>query len=61
MHLDTENKPRAREELIAQWLVRDYYVARNVVARVQSLLVSFYFSQHKSNFIQKCKPKMDLQ
>jgi hypothetical protein len=26
MHLDTENKPRAMEELIAQWLVRDYSV-----------------------------------
>ena len=61
MHLDTKNKPRAMEELIAQWLVRDQYVAQNVMARVHSLLVSFYFSQHKSNFIQKCKSEMDLQ
>ena len=49
------------KELIAQWLVRDEYAPWNTVTRVQSLLVTFYFSQHKSNFIQKCKSKMDLQ
>jgi hypothetical protein len=61
MHLDTENNPRVMEELIAQWLARDYYAAWNAMTRVQSLLVSFFYSQHKSNFTQKCKSKMELQ